>query len=593
MNRSRRRTWWTALLAFVMLTAVAGCGGLPTDDSPRAGQPVLSQPRQVIQVRPEGPSAGATPEQIVRGFLLANISFADGHEVARAYLTDPLAASWVPTDNVVVHTGEPELSASSEGVVRAEVPVQGLLNEAGELSELASSTVRAEDFTLTRVDDQWRINEFPEDFGLWLSVTAFEAQYRTASVNYLSTVEDAFVPDVRWFSRDDGLPTALARALLAPVPEYLNGVVTTGTAEGTTLVAGAVPLDPSTGTATVNLQGPGLTEDPEQVRDIYASFGATLFQAAGVRAVEIQANDQPLTAVGVSGLLSSVEDLGFALSRGGPEYAVLRVDESLTAVDPDDFALRNVPADLQEELALPEVDAGWVDLAMNVESTEFSAVDVDREVLWRLSNDTEIERSNIGENLTRPAFDAFGSLWVAGGSSVGPQVWTIDTRGGVNALAKPLDADWLDTGMSIEAITIAPDGHRAAVLIAEGGEQRLGLVGVVRDQEDRPTALTTPQPAAPTLTAITDVTWASQESLAVLGQRAEDEQDTPYLLPLGEWLRPLEVEAGATDLVGVPTGEGFDLFLITDAGRIYTPEGATWTPYRNGDELIVPAGSAT
>ncbi len=592
MNPTRRRAWWTSLLALVVLTALAGCGGLPTDDSPRAGQPVLSQPRQVIQVRPEGPSAGATPEQIVRGFLLANISFADGHEVARAYLTDSLAASWVPTDNVLIHTGEPELSASSEGEVRAEVPVQGLLNEAGELTESDPGRVRAEDFSVTRVGDQWRINEFPEDFGLWLSVTAFETQYRTASVNYLSTVEDSFVPDVRWFSRDDGLPTALARALLAPVPEYLNGVVTTGTVDGTTLVAGAVPLDPSTGTATVNLQGPGLSEEPEQVRDIYASFGATLSQAAGVRAVEIQVNDQPLTAAGLSGPLRSVEDIGFAVSSGGPEYAVLRIAETLTAVDPDDFALRDIPAEEQEELGLPEVDARWVDLGMNVEATEFAALNQERDVVWRLSDGTPREHLGIGTELTGPDFDAFGSLWVAGRSSTGPQVWTIDTNSGSSAVATPLDAEWLEPERSIDALTIAPDGHRAAIVISGDGKQRLALAGVVRDQEGSPTALTRPHTISPTLTQVTDVSWASQESLAVLGRRAEDVEDTPYLLPLGAWLRPLQVQPGATDVAGVPTDNGFDLFLITDAGRVYTPEGATWESYRNADDLIVPTGSA-
>ncbi|CAN5507283.1 LpqB family beta-propeller domain-containing protein [soil metagenome] len=593
MNHVRRRAGLLAVLATALLVALAGCGGLPTDDSPRAGRPVLSEPLQVIQVRPDGPSENATPEQIVRGFLLANVSFADGHEVARAYLTDDLASSWVPTDNVVIHTGEPELRVSSEGVIRARVPVQGLLNDGGELSELPSGTTRSEEFALTRIDDEWRISEFPEDFGLWLSASAFEAQYRSAAVNYLSTLEDAFVPDYRWFSRDDGLPTALARALLAPVPEYLTGAVRTGTAEGTNLVAGAVPLDPATGIATVNLQGPGLTEEPDQVRDIYATFTSTLAQAAGVQSVEIQVNGQPLEAPGVSGPVGSAEDLGFALTRNGPEYAVLRVAESLTAVDPDDYALRNVSSEEQSELALPDVEARWVDLGMNVAATEFAAVNSDRDVLWRRSGDSEpIERTDIGEGLTSPAFDGFGSLWVAGRSATGARVWTIDTRGGGKSLATPLKADWLEAQMSIDAIAVAPGGHRAAVVISEDGEQRLALTGVTRDQEGRPIGLTTPAAVAPTVETVTGVTWASQDSLAVLGQRSDDEQDTPYLLPVGGWLQPLQVQSGATDLLGVPTESGFDLFLITNEGRVYTPEGAGWYTYRNADDLIVPAGSS-
>ncbi|MGB5952321.1 MAG: LpqB family beta-propeller domain-containing protein [Ornithinimicrobium sp.] len=588
----RRRSWPLAVL-IATLSLLVGCAGLPTDDSPRAGQPVLSQPRQEIQVRPEGPSQGATPEQIVRGFLLANISFADSHEVARAYLTDSLASSWVPTDNVVIHTGEPELSSLGEGVIRAQVPVQGLLDDGGQLTEVPTSDVRSEDFVLTQIDDQWRITEFPDGFGLWLSVSAFEAQYRSASVNYLSTIEDAFIPDERWFSRDDGLPTALARALLVPVPEYLEGVVRTATGEGTNLVAGAVPLDPATGTATVNLQGPGLTEEPDQVRDLYASFTSTLGQAAGVRAVQIQVNGQPLAVPGIAGPVQSVEDLGFTSTRNGPGYAVLRIAEALTAVNPDDFALRNLPTDEQEALGLPDVSSEWFDLEMNVAATEFAAVNADRDIMWRSSRETEVLRTDIGSDLSSPAFDGFDSLWVAGRSATGPRVWTIDTRDGPSGLAAALTIEWLEPQMSLDALAIAPDGHRIALVISEGEDQRLALAGVLRDEDGRPIGVTAPQTLAAPLTTLGSVTWASQDSLAVLGQRNEDDGDTPYLLPLGGWLRPLQVQDGATNLVGVPTSTAYDLFLVTGEGRVYTPEGASWFPYRNADDFIVPAGSST
>lgn len=592
MRHTRGRTAPMTVLLVVLLAALVGCGGLPTDDSPRAGQPVLSQPRQEIQVRPEGPTRGATPEQIVRGFLLANIGFADGHEVARAYLTDSLASSWVPTDNIVIHTGEPELSSRGEDVVRAEVPVQGLLDSDGELTELADSGVRSEDFGLTQVDDQWRITEFPEDFGLWLSVSAFEAQYRTASVNYLSTVEDAFVPDERWFSRDDGLPTALARALLAPAPEYLDGVVKVTTGEGANLVAGAVPLDPATGTATVNLQGPGLTEEPEQVRDLYATFTSTLGQAAGVRSVEIQINGQPLTGPGIAEPVQSAEDLGFTTLRPGPRFAALRIAENLTAVDPDDYALRNLPTEDQDALELPQVDPRWVDLEMNVAADEFAAVSATRDVLWRRSNGTEVESPDIGEALTGPAFDGFGSLWLAGRSVGGPRVWTVDSRDDASPLATPMETDWLEPQMTVDALAVAPDGHRMVLVISEGQEQRVALTGVLRDQDGRPFALTTPQTLAPTLQTLESVTWASQDSLALVGRGPGDEMDTPYLLPMGGWLRPLAVQGGAIELLGVPTVTGFDLFLVTDEGRVYTPEGANWYSYRNADDLVVPAGSS-
>ncbi len=569
---------------------LAGCGGLPTDDTPRQGEPVLGQPKQVIQVRPEGPQQSANPEQIVRGFLLANLSFADSHEVARAYLTEELASSWVPTNQVLIHTSDYDLSPGEEGVIDVTATMEGVLDAEGELTPLPQDTIRTESFTLEEVKGQWRISAFPADFGLWLSSTAFEAQFRTASVNYLSSGRDRLVPQTRWFSREEGLPTALARALLAPLPAYLDGAVLTGVAAETNLVGGAVPVDPGTGVATVNLQGPGLTEEPDQVRALYAQFTSTLLQAGGVRAVEIQINGQSLEVPGVRAPVTSLEGLDVDPVDNGPEFAVLRVGETLTAVDPGYYALRNLSADLQEALDLPSVAESWTDVALDATAQEFAAVDSTRGVLWRRTGGVEVERHDIGEDLSPPTFDRDGSLWVAGLSATGPQVWAIDSALGEDALARPMDADWLEAGAQIDAFTVAPDGQRAAIVIRSDDAQTLSLTGIVRDQEGDPTGLTPPKTITTTLTSLHTVSWASQESLVVLGQDADDEVDSPYQVPLGSWLQPLATEPGAVDFLGVPASDGFDLFLVTDEGRVYTPEGAGWYSYRNGDDLIVPPG---
>lgn len=607
---SQRRTqaprrWGLAVLCAVLI-ALAGCGGLPTNDTPRAGEPVLGQPRQVIQVRPEGPALEATPEQIVRGFLLANVSFVDSHEVARAYLTSELASSWVPTSQILIYPRDYELRETGNGSVEAEAPVEGILDGDGRLSQPSSQGTRTQQFGVTQVGGQWRISEFPDDFGLWLSVNAFEAQYSTASINYLALSRDEFVPETRWFSRDEGLPTALARALLAPVPTYLADAVRTGVSEETNLVAGAVPLDPATGTATVNLQGAGLTEDPAQVRALYAQFFSTLSQAAGVRSVELQINGQPLTAAGFSGPVSSLEQVGMSDSDPVPTYAVLRVGQTLTAVDPGNYALRDLPREAREELDLdlPAISTRWMDVAMDKSGAQFAGVDATRSVLWRRAGEDQVERGDIGEDLSAPDFDGYDSLWVAGRSATGPRVWAIDTAEGISSLARPVAAPWLEPQMRIQSFDVAPGGQRALIVVQDPGADEDSVVaeesdsvttsvllsGIVRDQLGRPTGLNEPRAIAPTIESVADVSWASQDSLALLGQQESDDEDQPYLLPIGSWLQPLQVEPGARAFVGMPTGEGYKLALVTDDGRVLTPEGAGWFPYRNGDDLIVPSG---
>ncbi len=584
-----RRHWWVALLG-VLVLVLSACGGLPTDATPRAGEPVLGQPRQVIEVFPEGPGLGAGPEQIVSGFLLANVSFNDSHEVARAYLTDALATEWVPTSNVLIYTGDYALNSPSDGTVDARVNVQGALDGEGRLTQAAAGSSRDEEFGLTQIDGRWRIDSFPEDFGLWLSATAFRAQYRTAAINYLTSGGDAFVPETRWFSQDDGLPTALARALLAPVPPYLKGAVATGAAEGTNLVAGAVPVDPATGTATVNLQGAGVTDDPAQVRALYAQFFETLTQAAGVRDVQLQINGQPLPAPGVSGPVTSLDQVGMVAPAEPLGYAVLRVGEALTPVDPVNYALRDLDSVQALALDLPTVPRKWVDLAMKPEAGQFAGVDEARGTLWRRIGSEEVERTDIGTQLSAPSFDGLGSLWVAGRSAIGPQIWAIDTGEGVGALAAPVEADWLERGSTVEAIVVAPDGQRAALIVGDGGTTRLALTGIVRDEQGRPTGLTSPQAIAPTLESVAGVSWGSPEVLAVLGRQVADIEDRPHLVEIGGWLEPLRVEAGAQKFVAMPTGASYEVAIVTAEGRVYTREGSGWFPYRNGDDVIVPTG---
>lgn len=590
VHRAGARRRCLVALFCAMATALAACGGLPTDATPRAGKPVLGQPRQGIEVFPEEPREEAGPEQIVRGFLLANVRFNDSHEVARAYLTDDLATEWVPTSNILIYTGDYDLTNPADGTVEATVKVQGMLDGDGRLTQASAGSSQNEQFGLTQVDGQWRIDAFPEDFGLWLSAPAFNAQYGTAAINYLSTDGTAFVPETRWFSRDDGLPTALARALLAPVPPYLEDAVVTGATEGANLVAGAVPVDPATGTATVNLQGAGITEDPERVRALYAQFFKTLSQAPGVRDVQLQINGQPLPAPGVSGPLTSLDEVGMAGEPEPTDYAVLRVGETLTPVDPLNYALRDVDPAQAGALDLPDVSQKWIDLAMKPAANQFAGVDEARNTLWRRVGTQEVERTDIGTHLSAPSFDGLDSLWVSGDSASGPQVWAIDTREGVGAPATPMEADWLERGSTVEAFTVAPDGQRAALIIREGTTARLFLSGIIRDQQGRPTGLTAPRRIATTLESVTSVSWGSPEELAVLGRQAADDEDRPHLVLIGGWIEPLRPEADAQKIVAMPTTLGDKLAVVTGEGQVYTREGSGWFPYRNGDDLIVPTG---
>jgi hypothetical protein len=198
----------------------------------------------------------------------------------------------------------------------------------------------------------------------------------------------------------------------------------------------------------------------------------------------------------------------------------------------------------------------------------------------------------IGAELTPPSYDRSGGLWVAGTSAAGPRVWVVDTGEPLaRAVARPVEATWLDERLQVVHFEVSPDDTRALVHLRDRvtGRERLGLSGIVRDGDGVPSSLTAPLHLAPTITSVESVQWVSADRLVVLGQRQQDAVVTPLLVPLGGWVDAMPVVDQAIEVRAAPGQEGEDtLLVLNEQGRVYTPEGTTWQTYRNGDDLVVP-----
>ena len=93
-----------ALLCLVLLLALAGCG-LPRAGGVQRPGEVAAEQRlpEPINVLPPGPQPGATPEEVVLGFLAAQSSGRDRHGIARSFLAPDARAGWRDDAGVVVH----------------------------------------------------------------------------------------------------------------------------------------------------------------------------------------------------------------------------------------------------------------------------------------------------------------------------------------------------------------------------------------------------------------------------------------------------------------------------------------------------------
>lgn len=593
-GRPRRRAA-TGLLALTALLVGACTGQLPTAPEPQAGLPVSVQAQRDIDRFLTPPQPGASSADVVRGFLRANIGFADDEDVARAFLTESLASGWVPTSGVLVYSGTPTVTSTEDpDQVEVSVDTVGRIDEHGRLTELPSGTRATQTFGLSLVDGERRISTFPEGFGVWLTREDLETSFRATSLYYLSTTGQRFVPEVRWLPRGEGLPTAITRGLLAPVPDYLDGAVRTGAGDEVRLAAASVPVDPTTQVATVSLQGGTLLEDQALSDALQSQIARSLLELSGVSGVDVQVAGQSLPFSGAEQPITSATTLPYSSADRDITVALLRVDQRFIPVDPTLYNLRNLPDEATQALRLPTLGLSWSGVAVTADLADFAAVSRDRRSVWRWQAGESTSMSGIGDELTTPAVDPQGAFWLGGvnRSTSGPRLWVLDRRD-LQAVAAPLDVAWLQQNDRVRQVSVSPDGTRVAMVLGDATRerQRAVVAGVLRDRDGRPTGLSQPLPIATSLTDLRSARWASPRDIYLVGQREEDQRPRAYTLRLGEWLQPLGTSASLQirELVPLPRIDGSRPVAHSDDGRFHTTEGTQgWYDARNGDELVVP-----
>ncbi|QTV79415.1 hypothetical protein [Microbacterium sp. NIBRBAC000506063] len=98
----RLRRALRAAVIGVLALAVTACAGLPTNGSINAGLEVGIDTSLDLTFVPDGPTPGASPEDIVDGFLEAGTSPAGEWAIARQFLAPELAETWHPEAAVTI-----------------------------------------------------------------------------------------------------------------------------------------------------------------------------------------------------------------------------------------------------------------------------------------------------------------------------------------------------------------------------------------------------------------------------------------------------------------------------------------------------------
>lgn len=487
-----------AVLALLVGGALAGCATVP-DSSDL--QVVHSFPVGPQVLPSPGPARGVDPFRLVREFIEATGSPANGHAAARAFLTREAAATWNDAAALTVIEDAPGATPEAtdgDGLRRVRVsgPRLGRLEPDDSFTPLSGRF--SIQFTVVKELGEWRIIDPPP--GVLVESSNFQRNYRQARVSFVDPSRGTLVPDLRWVPAHPAATLAgrILDLLLGGPSEALNGAVVSALPEGVRTRSNV--LVSSDGRTVIDLAGLGGLAEPER-RLIAAQLVNTL-DGLVPAPLRLLADGQPLVA-GQSEW--SAADITSYTSASGPRPDVpgkVVIDGRLRGLD-------GVPVP-------GSVGNGMLTVRSAAQSSpggEFLAA-----VVTGPDGRPQLRVGRAGRNLTPVPMDATSMTRPTWRPS-GTEVWTVINGSTVAGVALS------DTGPSapyqvntselaelgpITDLRVSRDGVRAAAvvggrlvvaaIVTEPGEVSLRHPRILRDGDLPPTA---------------SVDWARPELLVV------------------------------------------------------------------------------
>ncbi|CAB4928514.1 MAG: hypothetical protein F2842_00485 [Actinobacteria bacterium] len=499
---SRRRRLVGPCCTLVLSALLAACGATIPESGPIVEGPVVGagSDNQVIRVIARPPTPGATPVEIVNGFLEASASYDDDYAIAREYLTAGASVGWDPGVETRIYDGA-GVKVEPDGFDRVtfSAPLLGRIDGEGSYLVADAGETGRSDFRLVLDSGEWRIISVPT--GLLLSRGDVERSYRTVNLYFLDPQFTTLVPDpISVPNSGSGLATTLVRRLLEGPTEWLAPAVRTAVPNGVSLAIDSVPV--VNGVAEISLDPRVLTTDQSTRAAMSAQIVWTLRQVPEVTGVSI-------TAGGVS--------------LAVPGQPSVQSRDSWPAYDPNAMTPNTAPLALsargvvQVEAAYSAPVAGAAGRSDQPLSTLAVALDEQRVAGFDKERVTLLEAPLIDGGAFRVRAQGAGMA----SASFGPDgaLWWVESKGvrtisATSNTVQPVAVEGIGTGRVV-GIAIARDGTRAALLIRRGPQVELNLVRIERRGDSL--RLTAPRRVEARISSTVDVAWASADQLAVLG----------------------------------------------------------------------------
>lgn len=475
------------LIALITIALLTGCAQIPTQLDVKSGPEITNEVAQEFAYyTPSGPVAGASPEQIVSGFLAAGTGPQGDYAVAREFLSQDFAQRWKPDAAVLIRSGSPEFRQVGSSTQIVSLNIAARLDEHGRYQVPQSSEPVSLRFQVQLEGGQWRISAAPD----LTVVTApvFSVVFQPYSVYFYDSQQRRLVADSRWFPSRASTGTRLVNALLAGPTDWMTKSIQSAIPAGTKLTIDAVRVEG--GVAQVDFDSSALAANALGRRLMLAQIRATLLQLSGVNEVAIFVNSSPQDILSASVTPSRGGAEGIAMSSG-----VVRLGTGIAQpiAGTADFVEANQPSVFATNAAVNQVAFVTTTGVYLVGGAATAA---------------RTERISDESDVSALAFDRDGLLWVFPRRS-GAEIQVYDGTTLVKSLVLPALGER-------RAAEFSPDGARLAVLLQAEGESKLEIFTLSKDTRLLPSMLFRGTRIEPVVGVPISITWQSQSKLRVL-----------------------------------------------------------------------------
>ena len=537
----------------VVAIITSACSSIPNTGPVVQGQRVdVVRNDGYVRVIARPPVTGMSPDALVRGFLAASASVADGDETARLYLTDEASRLWNPQKLITVYDAAALTVASDRGdAVRITAPKIGSIDSHRRYAAAEVGSTMSDEFALKKVDGEWRIASAPQ--ALYLGEGDVARSFRAHPVYFFNTDYTQLVPEYVLLPIGGGsIATQLVKALLAGPNTLYGTALVSAIPRGAALSYRMVFVEGVT--ATVSLDRTVLNTTPEQRDAMIAQIVWTLSSITEVAQVRVTVEGEPLAVPSgrVQHNLADYSDVDPENSAPNPGLAYVRGQRVL------DLA--------KGKRSVVSSGAPMSAAALSRDRGFEAVITKDRKLLYVSQAGAGLKLVAAGRDLARPQFAANNRLWfVDRESNGGLRTW--DAAEGILRVQTGLPA-----GARVLDFAIAPDQTRIALVVNDGATTTL-RIGVIESTPNGARVIALMR-VEQRLTAITAVSWESMGQLIALGSAgAVALQPIRVTLPTGT----VAVLGGPANAVSLSAAVDQPIVVGDQAGQLWEYDGARWT----------------